>query len=513
MKAYVFEDGVRRETEIPEEYMESATEWRTNLLEKLADFSDEIAELFLSDEEISEELIVRSTRECILRLLITPVYCGAAYQNVGIQPLLDAVVNFMPNPIDKGKADGVDLQDQEVIHSRYPSVNEPFAGLAFKIINDPYVGQQTFIRIYSGVLNTGDTVYNATTRKKERVSRIMKIKAKDRIEINSAGSGDIVALVGLKNTWTGHTLCDIEKPLLLETVRVPEPVISVKVNTKSRKDLGKLHSSLRKVSLEDPSFTVRTIERTAETVIAGMGELHLEIIVDRLLTEFGVETEVSKPSVEYKETITQEVTHELKYVKQSGGKGQYAHMILRIEPNASGKFEFESRITGGAIPSEYIPAIQKGIKETLNDGVLADFQVVNIKAVLLDGSFHDVDSSEMAFKICASKCFKESFRKASPILLEPIMKVDIATPDEYIGDITGDFNRRRGRIEGIRRFRKGSQKINGEAPLMELFGYATAVRTLSSGRANYSMEMHNYQPMPAKQQEEVLKEAAERLKD
>lgn len=510
-KAYVFEDGVRVEADIPSEYKEQAAEYRNLLLEKLSDFSDEIAEKFLDEQEVDSELIQRVTRDCVLRLLITPVYTGAAYQNIGIQPLLDAVVAYLPNPLDKGKVEGLDVDDNEIIHSRYPTESDPLSGLAFKIINDPYVGQQTFVRIYSGLLKAGDTMLNSTTGKKERVSRIMKIKAKDRLEILEAGPGEIVALVGLKGTYTGHTVCCMDKPILLEPVRIPEPVISVKAGTANRKDLEKLHASLRKISLEDPSFVVRTDQRTNETVIAGMGELHLEIIIDRLLSEYNVEVEVGKPSVEYRETISKEAVNDLKYAKQSGGKGQFAQVVLRVEPNEGKGFEFENRIVGGAIPSEYIPAVRKGIEETMKSGIMADYQVVDIRVVLLDGSFHEVDSSEFAFKTCASMCFKEAFRKAGPILLEPIMEVDIATPDDYIGDLTGDFNRRRGRIQNIRRFRKGSQKISGEAPLMEMFGYATVIRSLSSGRANYSMELSGYRGMPSNLQEIVLKEAKERL--
>jgi elongation factor G len=360
-------------------------------------------------------------------------------------------------------------------------------------------------------LTAGDTILNATTGKKERVSRILRIKAKDRIEMDEVGPGDIVALIGLKNTFTGHTLCAPKDPLLLESVNVPEPVISVKANAESRKEYEKLHAALRKMSFEDPSFTVRQVERTGETIIAGMGELHLEIIADRVKTEFNVPVQLGKPSVEYKETITREVRQEYKYVKQTGGKGQYAHMIIRIEPNPGGGFEFVNNIVGGAIPQEYIPAVRKGIEDVMDSGVMADFNVVDIKVVLVDGSYHTVDSSEMAFRIAARACFKEAFKKASPMLLEPIMKVDIATPDDFIGDLVGDLSRRRGKVHNMRRYRKGSQKIDAEAPLMELFGYATNVRSLSSGRANYAMEMKQYAPLPDTLMAAVLKEARERM--
>ncbi len=510
-QAYVFADGVRSETDIPAEYQADVEQWRTRLIEKLADFSDEIAELYLDEKEIPIELINSVTRDCVLRSLFTPVFVGAAYQNIGVQPLLDAIVAYLPNPLDRGSVKGSDLDNTEKTHTRYPTRKDPFSGLAFKIIHDPYVGQQTFVRTYSGILKAGDTILNATTGKKERVSRILRIRAKDRDDIKEVGPGDIVAFIGLKDTHTGHTLCSIDDPVLLETVRIPVPVISVKVGTAGRKEQEKLHKSLRKMSLEDPSFSVRHVERANETVIAGMGELHLEIVADRLKTEFGVETTVSAPSVEYRETISRECRHEYKFAKQSGGRGQYAHTVIRLESNPGGGFEFENKIVGGSIPTEFIPAVRKGIEETLHKGVLADYQVVDVRVVLLDGSFHDVDSSDQAFKTCGSICFKEAFRKAAPQILEPVMALEIATPDDYIGDIVRDLNRRRGKVHNVRRYRKGSQKISAEAPLMELFGYATQIRSLSSGRANYSMDMKQYSSMPASLQEEVLKDARKRM--
>jgi elongation factor G len=511
MKAYLFPDGNAHEAEIPEGVVPEALAAREALLEKLAEFSDDLAELYLDEKEIPEQLIHDVSRDCVIRSLLTPVYCGSAYKNIGVQPLLDAVVAYMPSPLNKGAAVGHDLDDPEKRHRRHPTTQDPFAGLAFKVIHDPYVGQQTFVRTYSGTLKAGDTVLNATTGKRERISRILRIKAKDRLEMQEVGPGDIVALIGLKHSYTGHTLCDAKAPLLLESVKVPEPVISVKVTSESRKEQEKLHAALRKMSLEDPSFTVRQVERTAETVIAGMGELHLEIIADRLKTDFSVRTTLGKPSVEYKETITREMRHEHKHVKQSGGKGQFAHTLMRIEPNPGGGFEFASKIVGGAIPQEYIPAVRRGVEDVLERGVLADFPVVDLRVVLIDGSFHSVDSSEMAFRTCARACFKEAFLKAEPELLEPIMQVDIATPDEYIGDLVGDLGRRRGKVLSMRRFRKGSQKIVAEAPLMELFGYATTVRSLSSGRANHAMEMKRFAPLPEALMETVLKEAHARM--
>ncbi|MCP4676533.1 MAG: elongation factor G [Deltaproteobacteria bacterium] len=511
MRAYMFVDGVREEVDIPAEYRDDAEKQRVVLIEKLADFSTALAELYLDEKEIPEEMIHEVTRNCVLRSLFTPVFTGAAYQNIGIQPLLDAIVSYLPSPFDKGAVTGESLDDAEKTHTRYPADSDPFSGLAFKIIHDPYVGQQTFVRTYSGILKAGSAMMNATTGKKERVSRILRIHAKDRKDLDQVGPGDIVALIGLKDTHTGHTLCDPKAPLLLETVRVPEPVISVKVSTESRREQEKLHVALRKMSLEDPSFTVRQVERANETVVAGMGELHLEIIIDRLKTDFKVNTTVGQPSVAYRETVTSECRHSFKLAKQTGGHGQYAHTIIRIEPTPGEAFEFMSKITGGVIPTEYIPAIRRGIVDAMTKGILADYQVVGLRVVLLDGSFHEVDSSEQAFRNCGSMCFKEAFKKAGPQLLEPIMAIEIATPDEYIGDIVGDLNRRRGKVLSMRRYRKGSQKISAEAPLKELFGYATSIRSLSSGRANHSMEMLRYSPLPASLQEEVLKEAHERM--
>ena len=511
MKAYRFEAGELHVTGIPDEDRKAAETARRTLIEKLAETSDELAALYIEDRDIPEDLIRTVTRQGVVRSLFTPVFCGAAYSNIGIQPLLDAVVAYLPSPLDKGAVIGHDPENLEKTCTRHPSAAEPFSALAFKIIHDPYVGQQTFVRTYSGVLKAGDTILNATTGKKVRVSRILRIHAKDRSDLPEVGPGDIAALIGTKDTFTGHTLSDASAPMLLETVRVPEPVLSVKASTASLKEQEKLHASLRKLAIEDPSFTVRIAERTKETVIAGMGELHLEILVDRLKTEFGVEAVVGKPSVEYRETLTAEAQAETKFAKQTGGRGQYAHTILRVEPNPGAGFDFQNRVVGGNIPTEYIPAIRRGIEETLDKGILADYQVVDVRVVLLDGSFHDVDSSDQAFRTCASICFKQAFRQAMPQLLEPIMAIEIATPDEFIGDLVSDLNRRRGKVINMRRYRKGSQKISAEAPLMELFGYATAVRTLSSGRANHSMEPVRYAPLPSKLQDDVLEEARKRM--
>jgi elongation factor G len=506
MRAYSFPDGIVEEGPVPGALLEQARVHRERLVEKLAEFDDGVAELYLEDREIPEETIRAVARDCVMRSLFTPVFCGAAYRNRGVQPLLDAIVDYLPSPMDKGPVVGHDLDDPARTHRRHPTTSDPFSCLAFKVINDPYVGHQTFVRIYSGALRAGDSVLNATTGKKERVSRILRIQAKNRVDMTEVGPGDIVALIGPKGTYTGHTLCSRESPLLLEAVTVPVPVISVKVGAPSSKERERLHQALRKMAQEDPSFTVRQVERTSETVIAGMGELHLEVIIDRMRTEFGVTADVDRPSVEYRETITRESVHELKHVKQTGGRGQYAHVVMRLEPNPGGGFEFVDNVTGGRIPIEFIPAVRRGIADAMTEGVLADFTVVDVRVVLLDGSAHAVDSSDMAFRSAARSCFREAFLRAGPRLLEPVMFVDIATPDEFIGDLVGDLSRRRGRVHNMRRYRKGSQKIEAEAPLMELFGYATMVRSLSSGRANHSLEMKQFAPLPEELMQEVLDE-------
>jgi len=504
-KAYIFNEHERIETEIPTEYIDKTMEARNILFETLSDFDDDVANMFLEEQEIPIEILMRAVREATLKLLITPVFCGAAYKNKGVQLLLDAVVDYLPSPIDVGAVIGCDVDNSEKSISRAPSSKEPFSALAFKLINDPYVGQQTFIRIFSGELKSGMQFYNSTKGKFERAGRIFRIRAKEREEISSAGAGDIIALVGMKITRTGDTLCDSENKVLLESIHIPAAVIEMKINPIVRKESEKLGEALSKLINEDPSFRARFDEETQETIIAGMGELHLEIIVDRLKEEFKVGVEVGEPAVSFRETIVKEVDCNHKYVKQSGGKGQYAHVIMRFEPNDGKGYEFVDKVKGGNVPSEYINSVNKGLIKGMEKGPLAGFPVVDVKAVLLDGSAHAVDSSDMAFQICAAQGFKETFMKGNPILLEPIMKIEINTPDDYIGNITGDFNKRRGRIESMRRYRKGAQKLNGFVPLMEMFGYATTLRNLSSGRANYSMEFFNYQPLPAAIQTEVIK--------
>lgn len=507
-KAYQFDDRQRIEVPIPAEYAEKASTARARLIELVSEFDDQVMELFLEDQEIPAEMLQKAARRATLKMFITPVFCGAAYKNKGIQLLLDAVVDFLPSPADVGAVVGLDVDDPEKTHSRCPSAKAPFSALAFKLIHDPYVGQQTFIRIYSGTLKSGIAVQNTTKGKQERIGRILKIRAKDREEIHEAGPGDIVALIGMKYTKTGDTLCDPDHPLFLENINIPPSVIELKINPKSRKEQGKLGEALGKLSSEDPSFNVRYDEETEETIIAGMGELHLEIIVDRLQDEFKVDVEVGEPSVAYRETITTEASKEYRHSKQTGGKGQFAQVSIRIEPSEEG-YTFVDMIKGGAIPSEFIPSVNKGIKKTLADGVLAGYPVEDVKVVLIDGKHHPVDSSDFAFQTCASIAFKEAFMKASPVLLEPVMRVEINTPDEYLGDIVGNLNRRRGKVESMRRYRKGSQKILAFVPLMEMFGYATQLRNLSSGRANYSMDFFKYLPVSKATQEDILKKVAE----
>ncbi len=507
-KAFYFDDQKSYEKEIPAEYLDRAIEARNSLISTLSDYNDELADLYLEEKEIPYELFMKAAREATLKLLITPVFCGAAYKNKGIQLLLDAVIDFLPSPIDVGAVIGNDVDEPEKTITRHPSSKEPFAALAFKLINDPYVGQQTFIRIFSGSISSGTQFYNSTKGKYERAGRIFRIRAKDREEIKEAGPGEIVALVGMKATRTGDSLCASDYPLLLENIHVPPAVIELKITPKARKESEKLGEALSKLINEDPSFRARYDEETQETIVSGMGELHLEIIMDRLKEEFKVEVEVGEPAVSFRETLTKEIENNYKFVKQSGGKGHYAHTIMRFEPNEGKGYEFVDKVKGGNVPGEYVGSVDKGVKKAMEKGPLAGFPVVDVKAVLLDGSSHAVDSSDLAFQLCAGMSFKEAFMKGKPILLEPIMKIEVNTPDDYIGNVTGDFNKRRGRIESMRRHRKGSQKLNGFVPLMEMFGYATALRNISSGRANFSMEFYNYQPLPAATQEEVLKKLA-----
>ncbi|MBN1113873.1 MAG: elongation factor G [Oligoflexia bacterium] len=504
MKAVVYDKIDAKIIDIPENIKKDAEEARNRIVEKLADFDEIIMEKFLNEQPVTEEEISNATRNAVLNLLITPVFCGTAFKNKGVRLLLDAVVDYLPSPIDRGVVIGTEVNDPEKTIARKPSSKEPFAALAFKIINDTYVGQQTFIRVYSGEINSSSYVYNTVKGKRERVGRILRIHAKDRTDIDKLQAGDIAALIGTKYTTTGDTLCSEDHQILLERIHCPETVIDMKIEVPDVKEREKLSIALHKLALEDPSFRVRYDDSTDETVISGMGELHLDVIADRLKTEHKVNVIVGEPAVAYKETISREIRHDYRYKKQTGGKGQFAHIVFRLEPNGDAGNEFVDHIKGGVIPREYIPAVRKGFEETMEKGVYAGFPMVNVKFVLIDGTYHEVDSSEMAFRICTSLAVKEAVAKAGPHLLEPIMKVEINTPDEYMGDIIGDVNRRRGRIDNMRRFRKGSQKLGGIVPLMEMFGYSTDLRSISSGRANYSMEFKSYQPLGKAIEEKVL---------
>jgi elongation factor G len=512
MKAVSFEDFKRIDTEIPEDLLPEAKKLRGQLVESLAEFDEELMEKFINDEEVEEKSIRKAARYCVNHSLLTPVFCASAYKNMGIQLLLDAVVDYLPSPIDAGGVVGMDLEDPEKSISRIPSAKVPLAALAFKIIHDPFVGQQTFTRIYSGEIVSGQKVFNSKKAKMERIGRIYRIHAKTREEVDRAGPGNIISLVGLKDTSTGDTLCDPSEPLLLEKIQVPESVIQRSVTVSDSKEDENLGRALKKLTMEDPSFHFFVDPETRETIISGMGELHLEILEDRLRREFNVPVISGEPLVSYREAITRESETNTRFKKQTGGKGQFAHVILRIEPNPEEEFEFVDLIRGGAIPKEFIPSIRRGIEFTMQKGVLANFPIVHVKVTLVDGSFHDVDSSEKAFYICACMAFKDAFAKAAPRLLEPVMKIEIATPDAYIGDVTGDILRRRGQVESLRRFRKGSQKLSGKVPLAEMFGYATTLRSLSSGRANFSMEFLSFDPLPESLVPDVLKKVEETRK-
>jgi elongation factor G len=506
MKAYRYADLDMIEIEIPAELQAGADKQRTALLEKLADFSESIMEKYLDDQLISVDDIKQATREAVLNLLITPVFCGSAFKNKGVRLLLDAVVDYLPSPLDRGIVLGTDIKNHSIALSRKPAYNRPFAALAFKITNDLYVGQQTFVRAYSGELMSGSYIYNATKGKRERIGRILRIHAKDREEVTELRAGDIAALIGLKYTTTGDTLCEESQPILLENIFYPETVLDMKIEAASTKDRDRLGIALGKLALEDPSFRIKFDAETEESVISGMGELHLEVVVDRLRTEHNLEVKVGEPAVAFRETITREANHNYKYKKQTGGKGQYAHIVFRIEPNPGNGIEFVDHVKGGNIPREYIPAVEKGFRTAIEKGLVAEYPMVDIRFVLVDGTYHPVDSSEMAFQICTSQALKEVIHKAGPQLLEPIMKIEVNTPDEFMGDIIGDINRRRGKIDNMRRYRKGSQKLNGTVPLMEMFGYASDLRNLSSGRAGYSMEFLKYAPLPKSIEEKVIEE-------
>lgn len=491
------------EKDISDTYRDQVKEHRNKMLEAFAEEDEEFMEKFLDGEELSVEEVQAIIRKLTIANKINPVLCGSAFKNKGVQPLLDAVVAYLPSPVDIPAIQGVDANDQEKVIERKPDVKEPFSALAFKIMTDPYVGRLTFIRVYSGTLTSGSYVYNPISRTKERIGRILEMHANNRKEIEAVPTGNIAAVVGLKKTKTGDTLCDQDNQVVLESMDFPEPVISMAIEPKTKADRDKLSEAMQRLAEEDPTFRVSTDHETGQTIIAGMGELHLDVIKDRMFREFKVEANVGKPQVAYRETITSRVAIEGKHIQQSGGRGQYGHVKMIIEPQEAGKgFEFKNKIVGGAIPKEYIPAVEKGIVAAMENGILAGYPIVDVKVTLHDGSFHEVDSSEMAFQVAGSKGFKEGCRQAKPIFLEPIMRVEVVTPEEYMGDVIGDLNSRRGRVESMED--KGAAKsIRAEVPLAEMFGYATALRSLSSGRASFSMEPHCYRQVPKNVQDEI----------
>jgi elongation factor G len=496
--------GMRFEyRDIPSELKAQAEEYRGKMIEAAAEANDALMNKYLEGGALSEAEIRAGLRERSVRNELVLCMCGSAFKNKGVQALLDAVIEFMPSPIEMPDTKGLDSDGEP--DTRKAGDDQPFAALAFKILNDPFVGNLTFFRVYSGVLNSGDTVYVPTKNRKERVGRLLQMHASDRTEIKEVRAGDIASAVGLKDVFTGDTLCDLDKPITLEKMEFPEPVISVAVEPKTKADQEKMGLALQRLAKEDPSFRVSTDQESGQTIIAGMGELHLEIIVDRMKREFNVEANVGKPQVAYRETIRAGVEQEGKFVRQSGGRGQYGHVWLKVEPNETGKgYEFVNGIVGGVVPREYIPAVDKGIQEACQTGVIAGYPVVDVKVTLFDGSYHDVDSNEMAFKIAGSMGFKEGFRRAKPVLLEPIMKVEVVTPEEYSGDVIGDLNRRRGQILGMDDSPAG-KVITAEVPLSEMFGYATNVRSMSQGRATFTMEFAKYHEVPPNIADGIIK--------
>ena len=506
MNARIYYDELgkdMRDEPIPEELRDKADEYRIALLEAVSDFDDEILERYLEGEDIDPQAIRDAIRKATVSGSMVPVTCGTSYKNKGVQKLLDAIVDFMPSPLDIPPVKGTNPKTDEETE-RPADDSAPFSALAFKIMTDPYVGRLSFFRVYSGTLETGKTVMNSTKGQRERLSRILLMHANHREDLSMVYSGDIAAAVGLKNTTTGDTLCDEKNQIVLESMEFPEPVIRVAIEPKTKAGQEKMAIALQKLAEEDPTFKTYTDQETGQTIIAGMGELHLEIIVDRLLREFKVEANVGRPQVSYKETITRSATVDTRYVRQTGGKGQFAHVKLMVEPNESGKgYEFTNKIVGGAIPKEFIPCVDQGVQGAMQAGVLAGYQVVDVKVTLLDGSFHEVDSSELAFKICGSMAFKEACEKAGPTLLEPIMKVVVTCPDDYMGDVMGDMNARRGMIQGTE-VRPGAAEITANVPLSSMFGYATDLRSRTQGRANYSMEPSHYVELPRSLQESII---------
>ena len=507
MKAIVWEDeslGAKfRDEAIPEELAAAAADYREKLIEAAADSDETIMEKYLEGREISEAELTKAIRSATLAIKIIPVLCGSAFRNKGVQPLLDAVVAYLPSPLDIPPVKGID-PDSQSPDERPAKDDAPFSALAFKIMTDPFVGTLSFFRVYSGALTAGASVYNSTKGKRERIGRLLKMHANKREEIKEVYAGDIAAGVGLRTATTGDTLCDENDPIILESIEFPEPVISIAIEPKSKADQEKLGLSLQKLAAEDPSFRVRTDEETGQTIISGMGELHLEIIVDRLLREFNVGANVGKPQVAYKETVRKSVEQQGKFIRQTGGRGQYGDVWIKLEPQQPGVgFEFVDAVKGGAIPREYIPAVEKGIKEATENGALAGYPMVDVKVTLFDGSYHDVDSSEIAFKIAGSMAFKEAARKASPVLLEPIMSVEVVVPEDFMGDVIGDLNSRRGRVLGMDT-RPAAQAIDARVPLAQMFGYATDLRSMTQGRATYTMQFSHYEPVPANVAEGII---------
>lgn len=508
MKAYLYHDDLGKnidEEEIPESMKDLALEYHQKLIEAIAEQDDALAEKYLNGEEFSKEEIKKGIRAATLSVAMIPVTCGSSYKNKGVQKLLDCVIDYMPSPLDvppiKGFLPDVNGEHEET--ERHADESEPFSALAFKIMADPFVGKLAFFRVYSGVMNSGTYVLNSSKDKRERIGRILLLHANHREEVQTVYAGDIAAAIGLKITATGDTLCDENNPIILESMVFPEPVINVAIEPKTKAGQERMSTALQKLSEEDPTFRVTTNHETGQTIIAGMGELHLEIIVDRMLREFKVEANIGKPQVAYKETIRKKVKAEGKFIRQSGGRGQYGHCWIELEPLEPGSgYEFVNAIVGGVIPKDYIPAVDAGIRDAMNTGVIAGYQVLDFRAKLFDGSYHDVDSSEMAFKIAGSMAFKEAMKNADPVILEPIMDVEVTTPEEYMGDVIGDLNSRRGRIEGLEA-RPGVQVISSYVPLSEMFGYATDLRSKSQGRAVYSMQFHHYAEVPKSIQEQI----------
>lgn len=507
MKAVYFDDETLGAKyiidEIPDELRSLAQEYRDKMIEKLADCDEDVMEKYIAGEEVTIDEIKKALRQGTIEMKLTPVLCGSSFKNKGVQLLLDAIMDYLPSPLDLPPVQGID-PDKDTEIERRADDNEPFSALAFKIMTDPYVGQLTYFRVYSGVLNSGSYVFNSTKDTTERIGRLLKMHANKREEIKSVYTGEIAAAVGLKNTTTGDTLCDKDKPIILEKMEFPEPVIGIAIEPKTKTDQERMGVALQKLAQEDPSFRVKSDEETGQTIISGMGELHLEIIVDRMLREFKVEANVGKPQVAYRETIKGKVESEGRYIRQTGGRGQYGHVWITVEAQTPGEgFVFENKIVGGSVPREYIPAVEKGIREALDSGVLAGYPVVDVKVSLFDGSYHDVDSSEMAFKIAGSMAFKDGAKRANPVLLEPIMALEVTVPEEYMGDVIGDINSRRGRIQAVRP-RSAAQIITAEAPLSEMFGYATDLRSLTQGRATFTMQFARYEEIPRNISEQIV---------